>query len=67
MRLAGGHELESMAFPAISTGIYGYPLLAATEVAVAAIREALGEESTVRRVVFACFGPDALDAYRHAI
>ncbi len=67
IRLAEEHELASIAFPAISTGIYGYPLQAATDVAVSAIREALSEYSTLRHVIFACFSREALDAYRHAI
>jgi O-acetyl-ADP-ribose deacetylase (regulator of RNase III) len=55
-----------MAFPAISTGIYGYPLRLATEVAVNAVRTALDSESSVRQVVFACFSPDVLEEYRRA-
>ncbi|HEX8724637.1 MAG TPA: O-acetyl-ADP-ribose deacetylase [Gemmatimonadaceae bacterium] len=67
IRLAEEHGLASIAFPAISTGIYGYPLQPATEIAVAAVREAVPEHSTLRRVVFACFSREALDAYRRAI
>ena len=67
IRLAEEYELESIAFPAISTGIYGYPLRAAVEVAVSAVREALAEYSTVQQVIFACFSREALDAYRRAI
>lgn len=67
IRLAEEHGLASIAFPAISTGIYGYPLQPATEIAVAAVREAVPEYSTLRRVVFACFSREALDAYRRAI
>ena len=67
IRLAEEHELASIAFPAISTGIFGYPLQAATGVAVDAVRDATSEYSTLRRVIFACFSQDALDAYRRAI
>jgi len=67
IRLAEEHELESLAFPAISTGIYGYPLQAAADVAVSALREAVSEYSTLRHIIFACFSREALDAYRHAI
>jgi O-acetyl-ADP-ribose deacetylase (regulator of RNase III) len=66
LRLANAHGLRSVAFPAISTGIYGYPLEPATEVAVHAVRSELAAGSTVQQVVFACFGPDVLAAYRHA-
>jgi O-acetyl-ADP-ribose deacetylase (regulator of RNase III) len=66
VRLAGEHGLRSIAFPAISTGIYGYPLQAATEVAVHTVRRAVTQAPTLERVVFACFGEDALGAYRKA-
>jgi O-acetyl-ADP-ribose deacetylase (regulator of RNase III) len=62
LRLAEEHGLASVAFPAISTGIYGYPLRPATAIAVRTVRAARGHH--VRRVVFACFGADALAAYR---
>lgn len=66
MELARNYELTSIAFPAISTGIYGYPLHLATGVAVSAVRAALTGETTVRSVIFACFAPDALESYRRA-
>jgi O-acetyl-ADP-ribose deacetylase (regulator of RNase III) len=45
----------TVAFPAISTGVYGYPAELAAEVAVAATREALAEQDTVERVSFVLF------------
>jgi O-acetyl-ADP-ribose deacetylase (regulator of RNase III) len=64
-RLAREHDLSSIAFPAISTGIYGYPLAAATDVAVRTVRDELGRSSTLE-VLFACFSPEVLLAYRRA-
>lgn len=64
LRLAEAQGLRSIAFPAISTGIYGYPLREATEVAVRTVRTALEEGSSVAEVTFACFGEEALAAYR---
>jgi O-acetyl-ADP-ribose deacetylase (regulator of RNase III) len=61
--LAGEHSLRSMAFPAISTGIFGYPLQAATHTAVATVRAFAGGHSSITHVVFACFNDDALRAY----
>src|SRR5207247_2069484 len=55
IQLAQEHGLKSIAFPAISTGIYGYPLEAATQVAVKAVRDALKEPVSLERVIFACF------------
>lgn len=62
--LAEDEGCTSLAFPAISTGIYGYPLEEATRVAVAAVREAVEHAPAVRTVVFACFNDDVLEAYR---
>jgi O-acetyl-ADP-ribose deacetylase len=66
LRLATEHNLRSIAFPAISTGIYRYPLRLATGVAVEAVRTALAAGSTVQEVVFACFGQEVLQEYRRA-
>ena len=66
IRLASERGLSSIAFPAISTGIYGYPLAQATPAAVSAVRESAEPGSTVERVVFACFSPEVELAYRNA-
>ena len=65
--LAGERGLSSIAFPAISTGIYGFPLDRATGIAVAACCEHLAGESSLQRIVFAVFGAEAEAAYRHAL
>lgn len=67
LRLAEEHGIRSLAFPAISTGIYGYPLVAATDVAVATVRDVLAAGSSVHEVVFACFSGEALEACRRAL
>jgi O-acetyl-ADP-ribose deacetylase len=63
LALAREHHLDSIAFPAISTGIYGYPLAAATAIAVRTVREALASPAAPSDVVFACFSDAALEAY----
>lgn len=55
LTLARDHGLESIAFPAISTGIYGYPLEAACELAVATIRGFLARHDLPARVVLVAF------------
>jgi O-acetyl-ADP-ribose deacetylase (regulator of RNase III) len=63
LRLAGERGLKSIAFPAISTGVYRFPLARATRIAVATVK-AEAPKAGVVRVVFACFGADAAAAYR---
>jgi O-acetyl-ADP-ribose deacetylase (regulator of RNase III) len=63
LELADAEGLRSLAFPSISTGIYGYPLRAATQVAVATTREFAPGARSLERVIFACFSQEALDAY----
>ena len=61
--LARESGLRSIAFPAISTGIYGYPLRAATTIAVTTVREELASTRAFARVIFACFDRNALESY----
>ena len=67
LKIAKEIGARSVAFPAISTGVYGYPLDQATRVAVQTVRTFLGEEDAVERVVFCVFGPEAEAAYRSAL
>lgn len=56
MQLAAEHGVRSIAFPAISTGAYGYPIESAARIAVTAVREALAGPTSVETVRFVCFG-----------
>jgi len=60
LALAEAHGLASLAFPAISTGVYGYPWDEATEIAVRAVRRHAGD----RHVIFCCFGAEMAALYR---
>jgi O-acetyl-ADP-ribose deacetylase (regulator of RNase III) len=66
LTLAQREEVESIAFPAISTGVYAYPLADATTIAVETVRAALVHPGSLRRLIFACFNQAALNAYRLA-
>lgn len=65
--LAEENGLESIAFPAISTGIYGYPLDQATEIAVREAARFLATSGRIRRIVFCCFGRESAETYRQTI
>ena len=55
---------QSIAFPAISCGIYGYPAAPAAEIAVSETRAFLEVNGEITRVVFALFSDEMLDVYR---
>lgn len=67
LELAEAHGLTSVAFPAISTGAFGYPLEAATEVALTTVIEAAPRLRSVRRARFVLFGRQARDAHRSTL
>jgi O-acetyl-ADP-ribose deacetylase (regulator of RNase III) len=67
MRLAGSHGLRTLAFPAISCGVYGYPLDQAARIAVATVQECLAENPGIDRVFLVCFGKETLAAYEAAM
>ena len=64
IELAEEVAATSIAFPAISCGIYRYPAEEAVEIAVGTVAEMLPQAPNLARVVFACFSPDIYDLYR---
>jgi O-acetyl-ADP-ribose deacetylase (regulator of RNase III) len=65
--LAQEHGVESIAFPSISTGIYGYPIELAAKVAVATVLDAVREAASLRDIIFCCFSPADLAVYEAAL
>ncbi|HEU0016766.1 MAG TPA: O-acetyl-ADP-ribose deacetylase [Methyloceanibacter sp.] len=59
LALAAGHGLTSIAFPAISTGIFGFPPDRAAHIAVGTVRDALPDFPSIERVIFCCFGRES--------
>jgi len=64
LALAVAHGAASIAFPAISCGVYGYPPLQATRIALCTCAEIAKAAPEIEKIVFACFGPDMLALYR---
>jgi O-acetyl-ADP-ribose deacetylase len=61
--LAREHELRTLAFPAISCGIYGYPIEKAVEIAVRETRAELVRSLGLEKAIFACFRDEVFEAY----
>lgn len=65
--LAADHALRSIAFPAISTGVYGYPAAEAARIAVDTTCKALNDGLEFERIVFCCFSADDLALYERLL
>jgi O-acetyl-ADP-ribose deacetylase (regulator of RNase III) len=67
LALAAKHGLRTIAFPAISCGVYGYPLEQAVEIAVRECSEGLQRHPEIEKITFACFDAGMLALYRKAL
>lgn len=65
--IAATQRLAGIAFPCISTGVYGYPPEQAVEVAIAAVRDFLRSPGTLQEVIFCCFLASDLALYQLAL
>lgn len=63
IEVAAENGVSSLAFPNISTGVYGYPPELAARVAIAAVRAAIQVHPSIREVIFCCFSLSSLDIY----
>lgn len=67
IELAAQHEVASLAFPSISTGVYGYPVAQAARIAVASVRASLVNLPVPQVVIFCCFSEADLQIYQDAL
>ncbi|MDD5180456.1 MAG: O-acetyl-ADP-ribose deacetylase [Gallionellaceae bacterium] len=67
LALAAGKGARSIAFPGISTGVYGYPIGLAAAVAVSAVSSALAQYGSIREVIFCCFSAGDLAVYQRLL
>jgi len=65
--LAGRHRMKSIAFPAISTGAYGFPADQACRIAIREARKFLDKPGIMEKVVFVCFDAEACQSYQEAL
>jgi len=67
LEIAAANNILTLAFPSISTGLYGYPIEQAADVAVSTVQSTLHKSSTVREVLFCCFSLSDLEVYERAL
>lgn len=65
--LAAQHGLKTVAFPAISTGVYRFPPDRAAAIAVGAVADFLKQDRTLAKVIFCCFGAASKKAHEKAL
>jgi O-acetyl-ADP-ribose deacetylase (regulator of RNase III) len=63
LEIAAAKELASIAFPSISTGIFGYPLRQAAEIAINTAREFIHTPSSLQEIIFCCFSAGDCQVY----
>jgi O-acetyl-ADP-ribose deacetylase (regulator of RNase III) len=66
LTIAREKDLRTLAFPAISCGIYGYPIDQAVEIATRQTLAELRSNQSIERIFFACSSDEIVRAYRHA-
>ena len=67
LTLAAAHGVRTIAFPAISCGIYGYPIPDAARIAVHTVAGFVAAERSIEQVILACFGHEVMTAYQAAL
>ena len=67
LALAVQNSVKTIAFPAISCGVYSYPVDAACTIAVREVNDFLKNDRTLTKILFVCFGQDIFDAYQRAL
>lgn len=64
LHLAGENNIKSIAFPAISTGVYHFPLQKATKIAIRETKEFLEKNKSIEKVIFVCFDENTYRIYK---
>lgn len=64
LEIAADKDIKSIAFPSISTGIYGYPIEQAASIAISTVQASMAELTVIQEVIFCCFSEYDLGVYR---
>ncbi|WP_304131632.1 O-acetyl-ADP-ribose deacetylase [Ignavibacterium album] len=67
LKLAVENQIKTIAFPAISTGVYGFPLDRATEIAIRTVKGFLRDNDAIEKVVFVCFDDNTYEVYKRLL
>lgn len=67
LEVATAHGFRSIAFPSISTGVYGYPKEQAAHIAVQTVRDFVSRDTSMQEVIFCCYSEDDLAFYRRLL
>lgn len=67
LKLADEHKLNSIAFPAISTGIFGYPLPRCAKIMLGAAKKYLDGSTSIQKVIFCLYGQNAYQEFQYAL
>lgn len=67
LQLAVDHTIRTVAFPNISTGIYGFPKRRAAEIAIDTVQQFLQSNDSIREVIFCCFDEENTDLYKQLL
>ncbi len=67
LQLAVANKLKSIAFPNISTGVYGFPIVPAAKIAIREVKEFLKNNESFEKVVFSCYDYDNYELYKELL
>ncbi|HEY5994068.1 MAG TPA: O-acetyl-ADP-ribose deacetylase [Gallionellaceae bacterium] len=67
LRIASENNIQTLAFPSISTGVYGYPIEPAAQIAIGAVRSCAAAATSLKEVIFCCFSENDLAVYNRIL
>lgn len=67
LNLAEDNGVKTIAFPSISTGVYGFPIERAAPIAARTVREAIENTKSIEKIIFVCFSQSDYEVYEKAL